>query len=448
MFDPKFEDIVEKLVAGNIVAGSAVGYERIKPEQYKLFEKLKEWASTKDLEKLLNHDSPIIQCYAFWALTETIGYDFFPVLMANLGNNKKVKTFFYCIMSTGTVAGFFVGLSIDKLTESQKHILDKKILTENYDVFRKSTILGNLELSEKNYEIIRKYVLEFKNDDAIVSLARFQKEEDIDIILSFEKKPINYFFAAIENFPHPRFLPILEKYLPIYLADKHYNPPEMRSFYRAIASYKNEKALTMLNSVFTSVKHENIRKYQIEFVSKAVTEYQCPLYDTILFKLWESENQINLEVFNYLLERDFKRSYDMTLHTLQKIYDFHFNHFLEQDEKLIEKMIDLILEKDRETAIKVIDKNLLEANVSVFEIFTNKSSILKEETLIDSLFKVMEIDGNPHIYLAAVNAIFAVNNESLNQKVIETWKKVPHLREGWGGEKFRELLIEKKLKIN
>ena len=72
---------------------------------------------------------------------------------------------------------------------------------------------------------------------------------------------------------------------------------EWRELYKAIASFKNDTAFRLLKVPFTQTKYPDIRKYHIDFIFGAVQEFYTPVYDEILWEMWENENNINNEIF-------------------------------------------------------------------------------------------------------------------------------------------------------
>ena len=85
-------------------------------------------------------------------------------------------------------------------------------------------------------------------------------------------------------------------------------------------------------------------------------------------------------------------------------------------ENLLETMLDIVLNQDRPFAIKVIDRNLLNEDISTFQFFAAKAAQIKETSFVGQLFIRLEKDDNPHIYLRAAEALIAFNSEVINKR--------------------------------
>lgn len=62
----------------------------------------------------------------------------------------------------------------------------------------------------------------------------------------------------MQIFPRQEYIPLLESHLKKTLDDKYFSQ-EWRELYKAIASFKNKKALELLKIPFTEVEHQNIK---------------------------------------------------------------------------------------------------------------------------------------------------------------------------------------------
>ena len=159
-------------------------------------------------------------------------------------------------------------------------------------------------------------VLKENNQSALVTLAKFKREQDISLILNNKLKGERYdqlFFTyrAISEFPNNAFLPLLKKSL--YEAiNKGAWSTEWKELYKAIASFKNDTALQLLRVPFTETKHENIREYHSDFIFGAVEEFYTPIYDELLWVMWEYEKKINTKVFNILYPRNPDKAFQLT----------------------------------------------------------------------------------------------------------------------------------------
>lgn len=460
----KTKQIVAKIQKENMLMSSAVGAGGSRPKQFDNFTDLQKTATRFELQELTNHPNGVVRCYSFWALTYDTSISLLPIIIKHIPDEENVSTMFGCIVSSEKVGDFFISLvtpqyvdiNSKRLDSSQLALIDSILIYTPNNLYAKQDAISRAKLTEAFYARARDLIINDKNQEALVALAKYQKKQDIPLILKNKignKPDDGYFFTyrAISEFPHPDFIPLLEKNLKQTLSDDHFST-EWRELYKAIASYKNNKAIELLTIPFTQVKHENIREYHIDFVFGALQKFQSPLYDDLLWNIWAKEKKISPEVFKYLSTKNSQRAFDLTKETLQLPEDYDFiNDMTDYDdmvnsENLLETMLDIVLSRDRPFAINVIDKNLLNEDISTFQFFAAKAAQIKDTSFVGQLFIRLEKDDNPHIYLRAAEALIAFNREDINKRIAATNKINSNLTKGWGGEEFKKLLKDKNIK--
>ena len=458
------EQIVVKIEKINELMGSAVGYAGIRPEQYDYFTQLQKEATKDELIELTNHPNGVIRCYSFWALTYDSSINLFTIVVRHINDDENVKTQFGCIGSSEKVGDFFIDLvtpnyvdvNSKKLDSSKFAAIDSILIYTPNNLYAKQHAISRAKLTERFYLRARDLVINDKNQEALVTLAKYQREQDVPLILKNKignKPDDGYFFTyqAISEFPHPAFLPLLEQNIRKTLDDDHFST-EWRELYKAIASYKSNKAIELLNIPFTQVKHENIREYHLDFVFGALQKFKSPIYDNLLWKIWVAEKMISSDVFKYLSSKNPQRAFELTKQTLQMPEDFTIaNNTYDYDnpddsQSLIDTMFDLALKQERTFAIKVVNRNLLNEDISLFQFFAAKAAELKDTSFVGPLFIRLEKDDNPHVYLKAVEALIAFNNQDINKRIVDTKKINSNLTKDWGGKEFSKLLKEKNIK--
>ena len=456
--------IVTKIEKENMLMGSAVGNGGVRPKQFDNFTELQRASTKSELLELTNHPNAVVRCYSFWALTYDTSINLLPIIIKHIPDNENVRTMFGCIVSGENVGDFFINLvtpnyvdiNSKKVDSSQFAIIDSILIYTPNNLYAKQKAISRAKLTERFYIRARDLVTKDNNQEALVTLAKYQKEQDIPLILKNKignKPDDGYFFTyrAISEFPHPDFFPLLEKNLKQTLNDDHFST-EWRELYKAIASYENNKAVELLTIPFTQVKHENIREYHIDFVFGAMQKFQSPLYDDLLWNMWTNEKKISPEVFKYLSIKNPKKAFDLTKQALQSPEDFDFTNDMNDyenmgnSENLLETMLELALNQNRAFAIKVINRNLLNEDISTFQFFAAKAAQIKDTSFVGQLFIRLEKDDNPHIYLRAAEALIEFNNKDINKRIADTKKINSNLTKGWGGEEFSKLLKDKNIK--
>jgi hypothetical protein len=449
--------VVEKIQKINQLMGSAVYYEGSRPLQYDHFEKLREIASKDELLQLINHPNGVVKCYAFWALSLDTSVDLFPILIDHMDDYQIVNTQFGCIGSEVMVGDFFIQNAASRHVdlESQKNDsisflkLDSILIYSNSKLYAKSYAISRAKPNKLLYPRIREIVVKENDPNALVPLAKYNQQEDIPLILKSKSADNDdgyyYIYKAIQEFPHSDFMPLLEKNLNKTLDDTHFST-EWRELYTAIAIYKNEKSIELLEIPFTKVKHENIRKYHIDFVYSAIQLNKCKMYDALLWKMWSEENRISPDVYHYLKERDSVRVYDLAKKSMLGSNEIYSSNMplnfddLGAMENITVLMLDEILRKDTKLGIDIIYEKLKNEDVHDFIIFTDHVVRIKDPVFVEPLFKRLEQEWNAHVYLNIVQTLIAYQDATINKRILDTRKINRNLNEGWGSESLDKLL--------
>ncbi len=452
------KQIVAKIEKENMLMGRAVGNGGVRPKQFDNFTELQKVATNGELQELTNHPNGVVRCYSFWALTCDTSTNLLPIIIRHITDEENVSTVFGCIVSGEKVGDFFIDLvtpqyvdsNSKKLTPDEYNYLDSVLIYTPNKLYAKENAINRAKLNDTFYQRVRELVLRENNQSALVTLAKFKREQDIPLILSNKLKGERYdqlFFTykAISEFSDNAFLPLLKKSL--YEAiDKEACSTEWRELYKAIASFKNDTALQLLKVPLTQTKHENIRQYHINFIFGAVQEFYTPIYDELLWTMWENEKKINTKVFNLLYPRNPEKAFQLTKKTIQDADDFYYlntgsyNEEEETSTNLLDIMLDTVLVSDRPYAIELINKNIREINVHQFPTFADKALKIKDTSFISSLFDRLKMEDNPHVYLKATEVLIALKDKEINRRILEVAKLNPDLRKDWGGKEFNKLL--------
>jgi hypothetical protein len=166
------------------------GYGDDQPEQYYNFMKLKDNATKDEKKELTNHPNPTVRCYAFWALSHDHSVDLFSIVLSHISDSAYVETIFGCLGGGEPVGDFFISLvtpgevdlEVKKLDSTQIAILDSILIFTPNSLWAKSTALNRVELTEGVYPKIRELVINNHSQNALVTLARYQKEQDVELI--------------------------------------------------------------------------------------------------------------------------------------------------------------------------------------------------------------------------------------------------------------------------
>lgn len=458
------KQIVAKIEKENMLMGSAVGNGGKRPKQFDNFTELQKVATNGELQELTNHPNGVVRCYSFWALTYDSSINLLPIVIKHIPDDENVSTMFGCIVSGEKVGDFFISLvtpryvDLDskKLTSPEYDYLDSILIYTPNKLYAKENAINRTALNEKSYERVRELVLKEGSQSALVTVAKFKRKQDIQLILNNKATrerydQLSFTYKAISEFPDNAFLPLLKKSL--YEAiDKGSWSTEWRELYKAIASFKNDTALQLLKVPFTQTKHENIRQYHVDFIFGAVQNFYTPIYDELLWTMWENEKKINTKVFNLLYPTNPDKSFQLTKKTLLNADDFYYLNtggYSEDEEtsvNLLDVMLDTILVRDRPYAIALINKNIREINVHQFPTFADKALKIRDTSFVSSLFYRLKSENNPHIYLKATAVLITLKDKEINKRIVEVAKTNPALKKDWGGEEFTKLLKDNGIK--
>ena len=460
----KTKKVVKKIEKVNELMSSAVYESGMKPKQWDNFEELKITATNDELIELTNHPNGVVRCYSFWALSHIKEINIFPIVINHLNDSEFINTQFGCIGRQEMVGDFFIqimtpqyiDLHSDKLNPEEMIELDSLLIYKPNKLSSRYKAIANAKPTKRLYPKLRELVIKENNQSALITLAKYQNEQDIELIinnrnLDYENKESGYFYTyvAMQEFLRPEYLPILETHLRKTLSKTHFSQ-EWRELYKAIASFKNEKALELLKIPFTDVEHNNIKEYHIDFVFDAILEYQNKLYDDLLWKIWEEENHRTLQSYKYLLSLNPSRAYELTKKELMKDYQIQKSNFIpnlekvEDSENFYEYLLNIITANDIELSNKIIEEQIRKADVHNLPLYTSK--VNQQRIFIKPLFDRLENANNPHIYLDIIKTLIEFNDLNINKEILEVRKRNNSLNENWGAKALDELLEENNIK--
>jgi hypothetical protein len=461
----KTKKIVNKIIKINELMDSAVYGSGIRPKQWDNFEELKNVATKNELIVLTNHPNGVVRCYSFWALTSRKDVNLFSFVKDHLTDDELVNTQFGCIGGKEMVGDFFIQqISIDEsdletstLNINEYKELDSLLIYKPNKLASQYYAILRAEPTEMLYPKIKELVVNKNNPSALITLAKYQKTEDIETIKNFkeitkdEEDGYIYTYRAISEFPRLEFLQLLEENLKKTLDKTHYSN-EWRELYRTIASFKNIKALELLKIPFTNVQHQNIKKYHISFVFQAISEFNDPIYDELLWKIWEEEKfkTIGLKSYKYLLNQNSSKAYELTKREFIDDYQVQKSDFIpnlnniENSDVYYDYLLNIIKANDKEFYNYIINQKIENENVNDLPLYTSK--VNKQKIFIKSLFNRIEKDSNAHVYLNIIKTLIEFKDENINKEILEVRKRNNSMNENWGGKALDELLEENNIK--
>ena len=422
------KSIIKEIAKNNYVAPFPDGFLHGETPQYKLYQQLKDTATTKELIKYTTDKRPIIRTYAIKCLDDRKYGKLFQLAVAHIHDNKNVKVSGHRSRDV-YVGDFYVG--IQNISDIERKQLDSIILYTDNKLFYLNGLLSDIEPNEKHYERIRD--LADKNEFAVIALAKFRKESDIDFIASQILNNSYFTIEAIEIFPAESFKKTLQS-----LKEKGYN------YYGtelAVAVYQDKFSVDYFNTSLNSIKVNDFqRKQRSKYIFEAISKYRDTIYTDLFFKLWEDDYVIDSEIFNYLIDLDKDHCLRLAYNSLQE------PNSLDNSSLVISTMLDFLIANDTIIAKKIIKKNIDSANVHKLSYFVEKAVHFKDQEIINSMFYRLENTSNGHIYVPIVKTVLAYQDNELNKRLIESIKRNVEIKD-WGLQKVTENLEEYGLKI-
>jgi len=118
--------ILNKMTQINCYMGPAVYESGEKPEQYSLYEVLRNTATKDQLISLLSHKNGVIRAYSLQALVarnEEMDWD--AIALASFSDTEKVETQFGCLGGKESVGDIFLDLLVQKISPQTKKEIQK-----------------------------------------------------------------------------------------------------------------------------------------------------------------------------------------------------------------------------------------------------------------------------------------------------------------------------------
>ncbi len=235
---------------------------------------------------MLKHEKSIVRCYAFQSLCNR-SEDVYDFLLTHLHDYDRLSTLQYDLRNTYFVSDFYISESREILDSLQIAKLDSTLIFDpNCRLSWKSALLKSLPTDHKYYQTI-KTAAEKGDGTALVTLAKFQKQEDKELILQdYSVNENNYLLIkAIREFPDPIFYPYLIKKFKSNWNDRHHYFSEWRILYQALAQYPDEPETIKLFERTLKAKGKFKRQRFGSYLKVAILKYPNPNFGPILAKI-------------------------------------------------------------------------------------------------------------------------------------------------------------------
>lgn len=229
-------------------------------------------ATDNELIQLSKSEHPVLRASAFREMLNRKTFNHFDILMNHLDDTATVAT------NAGEFGIYYRKVSDDILlkakwkTESDKNKTIHEVITRHNYLQAAYLILSQINPEEKYYSFIKDMATRSRNYDvdidergfhekeyALYGLAKFKKKDDIKIIkdqLSENSWRLTKLsFELMTTFPDSAYMEIFEEYYDYVFYHsicRKQNSDMAIDFINAVATYKNERSATILDSILNS----------------------------------------------------------------------------------------------------------------------------------------------------------------------------------------------------
>ncbi len=390
----KKEDILQKLRSANRYEDSVIGEGARKSKRYKDAEELMNLCSDREIIKLLNDKSPVVKCYAATFIQDRdIKANWYNILLKQAEDYSEVD---FLLGDIGVVyyAGDFVlnSLFSKKLTESEQNKLKLELIKNQSKLNFANSILLSQDMSDELYAATREWALR-GNANAIFSLAKYKKDEDLQLIDSLKDKDIDLFFRACQYNTRESLKPFLEEYMRSIMPKEHfYN--EWASFYKLIADYHDDFTKEIFDMAFFDKVTYNIREYHLKDIYYAIKDRHDGFYDDYLKIFWTKYNWVDKEIIDYFLLTD----KEFALEGLKTALLNSNEYFFLFDTETLDYMIKAAY-KNKIDLTEYFERAVKEDSVTTLEIYMKNMDCVQagNKTIVDAVKARLENESNRYV---------------------------------------------------
>tara|TARA_B100000683_G_scaffold194255_1_gene187310 strand:+ start:4014 stop:5405 length:1392 start_codon:yes stop_codon:yes gene_type:complete len=438
----KTSQIVKKIKKVNTYE-TAFLPEKTNSKQLELFDQLKVVATEHELKLLTKHKNGVVRVYALSALEERNSTGLLDIVISHINDKEVIDCisygyeFVHTVIRKTTVAEKFV--RCNSLTSQERFLLDSILIYSDNKLTYTQYMLEGFETISSYYPQIKKLVEKDLNKGATIALAKYQNKNDLALIEKriIQDADMKYTHTAIdiedaiEYFPDEYFKNTLNE-----LKEKN-----KWHYYSASAVFRDSFSVNYLNSSLDQPsKNKYYREQKIKGIYKAIEKYKTPLYDSILFRIWEDDYFINDSLLTYLLSVDSTKCEKLAFKSLQKPDEIDNSNLVLVD------LLNFIISVNKDNATQIISNKLKTVSVHEFRYFSEASKKVDYQKVSDALLERYKGESNGHICIPIVEAILSFKNDELNNQLLVSIRTNKELN-GWGLEKVKSIIESEGLKI-
>lgn len=444
----KTRRIVNEIAKKNTLDAAAVGIAGGRSEQFKNFMLLSKKATKEEIIGLTNHPNGVVRAYAMWAIVEDTTINPIPILSKHLHDYEEINYLVGCVGRKETVGTMMFEMAIsmygyrsgEKKFNRVSYQIDSMLLSSKTELSVRNDVISRLPVDEKNYSFIRHLATAEYNENAIQLLASYQKEEDVDFLLSYIKlhKDNDYTLCKmIEIFPHELFFPYV-----LELSDKHIETKGkiclQENCLLALASYRNNKAKEIFTKLLdtSNITKLHDRSLFLGGVDIALSKYYNPIYADNVWQLWSHYSNIDEKLFLVIWKQDSARAI------------LYVKKILSSDKELYSKVLKYYVEKiiaiDRNYIIDIIENKINDLHARTFCDYLPFIADVPIPSIIEALLQRIEYEQNAYVNIAAISTLLQYNQKEIYDRIIAIRERNTALSKDWDGKRIDELLQQYK----
>jgi len=417
--------------------------EKTNTKQLELFNQLKKVATENELRQLTKHKNGVVRVYALKALEYRNSKGLLDIITAHINDTEVIDCishgfeFVHTVVDKKCVAEIFV--RTNSLTQSERKTIDSILIFSTNKLTYTQYMLEDIEPVPSYYHQIKKLTEKDLNKGATIALAKYRNINDLALIERriIEDADVKYTNTVIDIESSIEFFP--DNYFKNTL--KILSKREKWNYYKAATVFQDSFSVNYLNS---SLRQNSVNDYyreqKVKDIYKAIDKYKSPLFDSILFRLWEEDNFINDSLFQYLLSIDSLKCKNLAFKSLKA------TNSIDNSTLILVDLLNYVIDVSKDDATQLISEKIKSVSVHEFRYFAEAAQQLNHLKVSDSLFERYREESNGHICIPIVQTILSFESSALNEKLLIEIKSNKELS-GWGLERIKVMLESKGLKI-
>lgn len=250
-----------------------------------LFDGMQKYATEKDIQLMTNSLQPVMRVYAACLAKENDKVHHYEILCDHLNDIAEVEVRFLQSAYRKKVGDFYMLFLYDHLSPSQKQQVDSIILFDKTNKLdARTTVMERLSPDPRYYTRIRELYSKEYQKNALVFLARFRNQQDVDFIqhelTRFYNPNMNEALAAVCEYPAPLFLPSLFDLYTLFLDEKLSSAVDSELLFRALMSYESIKVYALLKNTIRNADSVFIRNNEVKFL-RALSQMNSTFYSPL-----------------------------------------------------------------------------------------------------------------------------------------------------------------------